>query len=101
VHCEVLRRRAGNDGDCRHQKERPRGEPPLGVGEAKVQTPGAEMRCGKEGYCAECGETKWSDKTGVVPVMRGLDPRIHLLRKMFLRRWMDCRVKPGNDSEGV
>jgi hypothetical protein len=33
--------------------------------------------------------------------MRGLDPRIHLLRKMFLRRWMDCRVKPGNDSEGV
>jgi hypothetical protein len=25
-------------------------------------------------------------------VMRGLDPRIHLLEKM------DCRVKPGNDS---
>jgi len=24
--------------------------------------------------------------------MRGLDPRIHLLKKM-----MDCRVKPGND----
>jgi hypothetical protein len=24
--------------------------------------------------------------------MRGLDPRIHLLRKM------DCRVKPGNDE---
>jgi hypothetical protein len=21
--------------------------------------------------------------------------------KRFLRRWMDCRVKPGNDSEGV
>ena len=32
------------------------------------------------------------------PVMRGLDPRIHLLRKMFLRRRMDCRVKPGNES---
>src|SRR5207249_8111231 len=32
------------------------------------------------------------------PVMRGLDPRIHLLRKTFLRRWMDCRVKPGNDG---
>src|SRR5262245_32615368 len=31
--------------------------------------------------------------------MRGLDPRIHLLlREKFLRRWMDCRVKPGNDS---
>src|SRR5262249_42132228 len=26
-------------------------------------------------------------------VMRGLDPRIHLVRKM-----MDCRVKPGNDQ---
>jgi hypothetical protein len=26
-------------------------------------------------------------------VMRGLDPRIHLLAKM-----MDCRVKPGNDG---
>jgi hypothetical protein len=25
--------------------------------------------------------------------MRGLDPRIHPLRKM-----MDCRVEPGNDS---
>src|SRR6516162_8913240 len=31
-------------------------------------------------------------------VMRGLDPRIHLLRKKSLRRRMDCRVKPGNDS---
>jgi hypothetical protein len=27
------------------------------------------------------------------PVMRGLDPRIHLLAK-----GMDCRVKPGNDK---
>jgi hypothetical protein len=30
--------------------------------------------------------------------MRGLDPRIHLLREKFLRRSMDCRVKPGNDD---
>jgi hypothetical protein len=30
--------------------------------------------------------------------MRGLDPRIHLLRENFLRRSMDCRVKPGNDG---
>jgi hypothetical protein len=30
--------------------------------------------------------------------MRGLDPRIHPLREKFLRRWMDCRVKPGDDS---
>uniref|UniRef100_UPI003A8B949F hypothetical protein n=1 Tax=Streptomyces sp. Agncl-13 TaxID=3400628 RepID=UPI003A8B949F len=29
--------------------------------------------------------------------MRGLDPRIHLLERMFLK--MDCRVKPGNDEE--
>src|SRR5262249_18692340 len=33
--------------------------------------------------------------------MRGLDPRIHLLRKTFLQRWMDCRVKPGNDGGSV
>src|SRR6478672_8256476 len=30
--------------------------------------------------------------------MRGLDPRIHLLREKVLRRSMDCRVKPGNDD---
>jgi hypothetical protein len=30
--------------------------------------------------------------------MRGLDPRIHLLRKKALQRLMDCRVKPGNDG---
>jgi hypothetical protein len=30
--------------------------------------------------------------------MRGLDPRIHPLREKFLRRWMDRRVKPGDDS---
>jgi hypothetical protein len=30
--------------------------------------------------------------------MRGLDPRIHLLRKNVFAKWMDCRVKPGNDE---
>jgi hypothetical protein len=30
-------------------------------------------------------------------VMRGLDPRIHLLRESLSKR-MDCRVKPGNDG---
>jgi hypothetical protein len=30
-------------------------------------------------------------------VMRGLDPRIHPLRKS-LSKTMDCRVKPGNDG---
>jgi hypothetical protein len=29
--------------------------------------------------------------------MRGLDPRIHPLRKGLSKR-MDCRVKPGNDG---
>jgi hypothetical protein len=29
--------------------------------------------------------------------MRGLDPRIHLLRQTFSRK-MDGRVKPGNDA---
>jgi hypothetical protein len=29
--------------------------------------------------------------------MRGLDPRIHLLREI-LAKGMDCRVKPGNDD---
>jgi hypothetical protein len=28
-----------------------------------------------------------------VTVTRGLDPRVHRIRKM------DCRVKPGNDQE--
>jgi hypothetical protein len=32
---------------------------------------------------------------------RAYDPRIHLLRKNFLQRWMDCRVKPGNDGTGI
>ena len=31
-------------------------------------------------------------------VTRGLDPRVHLLRKTLLRKKMDCRVKPGNDG---
>jgi hypothetical protein len=30
--------------------------------------------------------------------MRGLDPRIHLLCKKLFTKWMDCRVKPGNDD---
>jgi hypothetical protein len=30
-------------------------------------------------------------------VMRGLDPRIHHLRKTLSKK-MDCRVKPGNDE---
>src|SRR5262249_10317134 len=32
---------------------------------------------------------------------RAYDPRIHRLRKRLLRRWMDCRVKPGNDGSLV
>src|SRR6266511_1213929 len=32
-------------------------------------------------------------------VTRGLDPRVHLLRKKHFAKTMDCRVKPGNDGE--
>jgi hypothetical protein len=33
-------------------------------------------------------------------VTRGLGPRVHLLRKKYFAKSMDCRVKPGNDGEG-
>jgi len=33
------------------------------------------------------------------PSTRGLDPRVHPLRKNLLAKRMDCRVKPGNDRE--
>ena len=35
-----------------------------------------------------------------VCVTRGLDPRVHPLRKRLFSKMMDCRVKPGNDSCG-
>jgi hypothetical protein len=31
-------------------------------------------------------------------VTRGLDPRVHPLRKSVFAKKMDCRVKPGNDE---
>src|SRR5258707_501507 len=31
-------------------------------------------------------------------VIRGLDPRIHHSSQKSLSKWMDCRVKPGNDG---
>jgi signal peptidase I len=34
-------------------------------------------------------------------VTRGLDPRVHLLRKKSFAKKMDCRVKPGNDGSDV
>ncbi len=37
-------------------------------------------------------------KTQPPVVTRGLDPRVHLLRKE--RKEMDCRVKPSNDEQG-
>ena len=80
--------------------------PRFGVGEAKWITPRAKARRKRRAIV----------KDGLIPnrgrqrVMRGqkrvedareraYDPRIHLLRKKSLRRWMDCRVKPGNDRE--
>src|SRR5262249_5753537 len=32
---------------------------------------------------------------------RAYAPRIHLLREKYLRRSMDCRVKPGNDDPSM
>ena len=32
--------------------------------------------------------------------MRGLDPRIHPSSQESLSKWLDCRVKPGNDGGG-
>jgi hypothetical protein len=40
-----------------------------------------------------CGFTHAPNHPSLSGVMRGLDPRIHLLAKR-----MDCRVKPGNDD---
>jgi hypothetical protein len=34
-------------------------------------------------------------------VIRGLDPRIHHASQRVVSKWMDCRVKPGNDDGGV
>ena len=46
--------------------------------------------------------TKGEGKRGTArsSVMRGLDPRIHLLRRILSFKMMDCRVKPGNDNLG-
>jgi hypothetical protein len=34
-----------------------------------------------------------------LPVIAGLDPAIHPLRKIFLRRSMDARIKSGHDDD--
>jgi hypothetical protein len=34
-------------------------------------------------------------------VTRGLDPRVHHLRKKFFAKRMECRIKPGNDNKGL
>jgi ribulose-5-phosphate 4-epimerase/fuculose-1-phosphate aldolase len=43
----------------------------------------------------------FSSRDGAYPfsgVTRGLDPRVHPLRKSVFAKKMDCRVKPGNDE---
>jgi hypothetical protein len=35
----------------------------------------------------------------ILIVTRGLDPRVHPLRKKVFPKTMDCRVKPGNDEQ--
>jgi hypothetical protein len=51
------------------------------------------------GGAEECyfGEKDERSVNGV-SVIRGLDPRIHPLRKKHLSKTMDCRIKPGNDD---
>jgi hypothetical protein len=46
---------------------------------------------------ADQRQEKGGGVTSPLDVMRGLDPRIHFLRKS-LSKGMDCRVKPGNDD---
>jgi hypothetical protein len=40
-----------------------------------------------------CAGTNGENIRSAPAVTRGLDPRVHLFQKM-----MDCRVKPGNDT---
>ena len=40
----------------------------------------------------------WLSAYAFSGVTRGLDPRVHPLRKVRFARKMDCRVKPGNDA---
>jgi hypothetical protein len=71
-------------------------EKPENTGIGPASACRGERAAEKEGYCAGRSDVGRSPQL----VMRGLDPRIHLLRKKSLRRRMDCRVKPGNDRVG-
>ena len=47
----------------------------------------------------ECGSrSHWLSAYAFSGVTRGLDPRVHPLRKVRFAKKMDCRVKPGNDA---
>src|SRR5262249_2436098 len=73
--------------------------PSFGVSEAKEINPRAKARRERRGIVQDGGMLNGVIRETLSSrVMRGLDPRIHLLRKRSLRRTMDCRVKPGNDS---
>ena len=47
-------------------------------------------------HAASAGDSLGADPFSVVT--RGLDPRVHPLRKTHFAKKMDCRVKPGNDG---
>src|SRR5262249_53074912 len=53
---------------------------------------GPQTRCNK--WCCPTRACSGEVYPRLLPVTRGLDPRVHLLRMKI-----DCRVKPGNDVE--
>src|SRR5262249_13374515 len=55
---------------------------------------------GEGGELAKAGEPGESRRYASLPVTRGLDPRVHPLRKNSFANRMDCRVEPGNDDRG-
>ena len=67
----------------------------LAIATPTASAPGTHQRISSP-TLAPAGDRVTVDSTRIEPllsgVMRGLDPRIHLLAKR-----MDCRVKPGND----
>ena len=55
-------------------------------------------RSGERVARAQRGPGEGQPQTTQPFVTRGLDPRVHRLRKNLLAKRMDCRVKPGNDD---
>src|SRR5262249_43533254 len=80
------------DGEI-DRRERPR--PPARADERRAAAVDDVNRAVR--YSAAVGGNVCDD-TPPLEVTRGLDPRVHPLRKNFFAKRMDCRVKPGNDD---